>query len=177
MATREAFSKLIVNLSDSNPMGVIFMATRKITDPNFESFTPPDLIHYSPLRDKDAVLVKKISNDLSRAGVLDHTSSSDQSLSLSNDSFQEIFNQGAAGAKYENEINSDFYSPEVEKLVIKREAAQKSDWENPDLVGLDAFGEPIKSIGLSKDQITRLQSEEEEDELDAIMNNVRENKS
>ena len=138
------------------------------SDYESDDFAPPDLIHYNPLGKQDVSLLQSLTKELKETGVLDRGTPIE--AIRPDGSFQELFSEAAAGAVYENE----YYRPEVDALVADREREQKEDWANPDLVGVDAFGESIKPqekmfTSRARRGPNPFINDDEEDELDKIM--------
>ena len=113
------------------------MAKRKTRkdDSHAVIFEAPNLLHHRPLGASDQSLVASLSEELHRSGVLRE----DTATAVEADApFAELLSEATALAKYERELNPDFYHEELEGLP--REAEAKGEWDNPSLDGLDDYG-------------------------------------
>ena len=103
-----------------------------------DDFEAPDLVKHHPLANADVQLLKSISKDLSHTGVTERKDSREPVAVL--EEVTEIFSDALSYAKYEKDLNSDFYRPEVEALVQAREAREGDSFSNPSLDGIDDYG-------------------------------------
>lgn len=140
--------------------------------PHITKFTPPNLIHYQPIKDNDKKMIKDLSKILIHQGVI--SKEEDIEAMVAESSFKELLREAVANAKYEKELNPEQYDPEVERLVAQ-EGDFHEDWENPSLDGIDDYGNQIyendHSSNTDNELLKRLSSESEDDAIDFVMEN------
>jgi len=97
---------------------------------------------YHPLQNPDLRLLGELSQGLEKSGVVEDENSknkSEKNVGIQKvDSFDEMFNEAVSAAKYEKELNPDFYSPEVEEELIKKvnnSDSNENNWNNPLIEG------------------------------------------
>ena len=137
-------------------------------DQGSREFQAPNLSHYRPTSSADLTLVRSLSKRLAQQGLL----ARDESPITVTESADAIFQEAAANAKSEKELNSAYYEPEVEALVAEREAREGDVFANPQLDGRDDYDQQVYATGspLSEAQRQSLLAEEEDDALEKVMN-------
>lgn len=138
---------------------------------------PPPVEHvaaktYKPVGAGDLTVISQLSTELKKSGAIGRPEE-DKSVERPQESFQDLFSEAAAAAKYEDELNPDFHHPEVEAIVAERQAQQLSDWDNPNLDGVDDYGHQVYQDKMTAGQRARLLADDEDDELDFMVNNGR----
>lgn len=134
-----------------------------------KEFVPPDLIKYTPLSNQDREIVSDLAFRLTKDGVIGEKI---ETMEASG-SINEILSEAAAGARYEKDFNSAFYSPEVEAELQELEKVSET-WNNPSLDGVDDYGRQIYASSLTPEERLRL-SEDTEDEFDELMEDFKRN--
>lgn len=112
-------------------------------------------------------LVEKLTQDLQQAGVIEKPADKIEAIAPV-DSLDVMFEEAQRGARYEKELNPEFYRPEVEELLRER-AAQEEDWANPDLEGLGTGANKATPDELRRARMVDLTNDDEEDALSRLM--------
>lgn len=101
---------------------------------NFEQkrgYTAPDLVHYHPMSNGDVSILKSLSREFAQSGLVAAPEKKSPVTILEEAS--EMFSEAIAHAKYEKDLNPEFYHPEVEAMVQARKDVEGDTFENPDL--------------------------------------------
>lgn len=122
-----------------------------------------------PINTGDLSLIQHLSEELISSGVLADEEVLGPRIT-SQESLDSMMKEAQAGARYENEVNPEFYHAEVEALVSQREQ-ENMDWLNPSLDGRDDYDEQIYEGNLVNPHREVLPQDTIEDDFDKMIDN------
>lgn len=115
-------------------------SSRVIPNADIGAYTPPHLIPTTHLTASDRATVEKIRGEFIECGVIDRDSTERSSQSV--DEINAIMDEAARNAKYERELNPEYYDEEMD-ASLEGDLSMEDDWDNPILDGVDDYGNQV----------------------------------
>lgn len=113
---------------------------RIIPEADISDFQPPALIKPEHLKGSDIKAISHLYEEFSSTGVIERQVSERNSQSL--EELNAIVQEAAANAKYERDLNPEYYDRELDES-LSGDLSAEDDWDNPILDGIDDYGNRI----------------------------------